>query len=193
MFANVGWSVGWWFQAKDLIDAYRVYIPLFAEVANPAMQPHHWSQVNVTHPTQPTSTPLPRQYITTPDSADVLQIATCVLFETPLTPPRPHHHSSASPDTPHPPPMPPCALPPGVLAAGCGGGPQPASHSPRPHHLGHTQQDGGRRALRARSSPGAACLDMPDKPMSSHALGPHGVVLLAHLSSSQQVANSHHC
>jgi hypothetical protein len=32
-------------QAKELIDAFKIYLPLFAEVANPAMQGHHWAQV----------------------------------------------------------------------------------------------------------------------------------------------------
>ena len=32
-------------QAKDLIVNFKVYLPLFAEVCNPAMKEHHWQQV----------------------------------------------------------------------------------------------------------------------------------------------------
>lgn len=28
-----------------MIDEFKQYLPLFAEAANPAMQPHHWAQV----------------------------------------------------------------------------------------------------------------------------------------------------
>jgi hypothetical protein len=32
-------------QNKELIDAYKVYLPLYADAANPALQPRHWEQV----------------------------------------------------------------------------------------------------------------------------------------------------
>ena len=32
-------------KAKDMIEEFRMYLPLFAEACNPAMQAHHWAQV----------------------------------------------------------------------------------------------------------------------------------------------------
>ena len=32
-------------KAKDLVEDFKLYLPLIQEACNPAMQAHHWAQV----------------------------------------------------------------------------------------------------------------------------------------------------
>ncbi len=69
-------------QVQQQITEFKIYLPLFTEVANPAMQPHHWAQARAL------PCPAPR----------CLVYCLACLQPQPLQPPAPHESSNAADD-----------------------------------------------------------------------------------------------